>query len=243
MRLFSKIFFILSLLSVLYALSPHPIYALACSGTGYTCRKFDCAVGEVEDTSRICTLYDYICCKKVPTSTNQHPKTRRLTHASSWWDGMFYHRPMLPRLLRPQQHPNSCLLLRLHQRPLLHHPPRHKPHHHRCFLSKLQRLRPLEWMYVWTKRLWRLCFPRLYLPGALLHPSPNLQPVSDLLRLQSTSRRWRRYKSHQYPGSNNNSNSNPTPDPHWIKLKKRLLLKPPPPHPTHPCLPSRLRCR
>jgi hypothetical protein len=35
---------------------------------------------------------------------------------------------MLPRLLRPQQHPNSCLLLCLHQRPLLHHPPRHKPH-------------------------------------------------------------------------------------------------------------------
>jgi hypothetical protein len=69
MRLFSKIFFILSLLSVLYALSPHPIYALACSGTGYTCRLFDCAVGEVEDTSRTCTLYDYICCKKVPTST------------------------------------------------------------------------------------------------------------------------------------------------------------------------------
>jgi hypothetical protein len=51
------------------ALSPRPIYALACSGTGYTCRKFDCAVGEVEDTSRTCTLYDYICCKKVPTST------------------------------------------------------------------------------------------------------------------------------------------------------------------------------
>jgi hypothetical protein len=69
MRLFSKIFFILSLLSVLCALSPRPIYALACSGTGYTCRKFDCAVGEVEDTSRTCTLYDYICCKKVPTST------------------------------------------------------------------------------------------------------------------------------------------------------------------------------
>jgi hypothetical protein len=59
MRLFSKIFFILSLLSFLCALSPRPIYALACSGTGYTCRKFDCAVGEVEDTSRTCTLYDY----------------------------------------------------------------------------------------------------------------------------------------------------------------------------------------
>jgi len=69
MRLFSKIFFILSLLSVLYVLSPHPIYAAACSGPGYTCRKFDCAVGEVEDTSRYCTNYDYICCKKVPTST------------------------------------------------------------------------------------------------------------------------------------------------------------------------------
>jgi hypothetical protein len=69
MRVNFKVFFILSLLSVLYALSPHPIYALACSGTGYTCRKFDCAVGEEEDTSRYCTNYDYICCKKVPTST------------------------------------------------------------------------------------------------------------------------------------------------------------------------------
>jgi hypothetical protein len=69
MRVIFKLFFVLSLLSVLYALSPRPIYALACSGTGYTCRKFDCAVGEVEDTSRTCTLYDYICCKKVPTST------------------------------------------------------------------------------------------------------------------------------------------------------------------------------
>jgi hypothetical protein len=112
---------------------------------------------------------------------------------------MFYHRPMLPRLLRPQQHPNSCLLLCLHQRPLLHHPPRHKPYHHRCFLSKLQRLRPLEWMYVWTRRLWRLCFPGLYLPGALLYPSPKLQPIPDLLRLQSTSRRR---QSHQHPCSN-----------------------------------------
>jgi hypothetical protein len=69
MRLIFKLFFILSLLSVLYALSPRPIYALACSGTGYTCRKFDCAVGEVEDTSHTCTFYDYISCKKVPTST------------------------------------------------------------------------------------------------------------------------------------------------------------------------------
>jgi hypothetical protein len=69
MRLFSKIFFILSLLSVLCALSPHPIYAAACSGPGYTCRLNDCAVGEEEDTSHTCSVYDYICCKKVPTST------------------------------------------------------------------------------------------------------------------------------------------------------------------------------
>jgi hypothetical protein len=75
MRLFSRIFFILSLLSVLCALSPHPIYALACSGTGYTCRKFDCAVNEIEDTSRYCTNYDYICCKKVPTSTPKPTST------------------------------------------------------------------------------------------------------------------------------------------------------------------------
>jgi hypothetical protein len=79
MRVNFKVFFILSLLSVLYALSPRPIYALACSGTGYTCRKFDCAVGEVEDTSRECTLYDYICCKKVPTATPKPTNTPKPT--------------------------------------------------------------------------------------------------------------------------------------------------------------------
>jgi hypothetical protein len=83
MRLFSKIFFILSFLSVLCALSPHPIYALACSGTGYTCRKFDCAVGEEEDTSRYCTNYDYICCKKVPTSTPAPQPTATLRPVAS----------------------------------------------------------------------------------------------------------------------------------------------------------------
>jgi len=80
MRVIFKTFFILSLLSVLYALSPRPTYALACSGTGYTCRLFDCAVGEVEDTSRECTLYDYICCKKVPTSTPQPTATPKPTN-------------------------------------------------------------------------------------------------------------------------------------------------------------------
>jgi hypothetical protein len=69
MRVIFKTFFILSLLSVLYVLSPHPIYAAACSGSGYTCRLNDCAVGEEEDTSRTCSVYGYICCKKVPTST------------------------------------------------------------------------------------------------------------------------------------------------------------------------------
>jgi hypothetical protein len=84
MRLFSKIFFILlSLLSVLCALSPHPIYALACSGSGYTCRKFDCAVNEIEDTSRYCTNYDYICCKKVPTSTPAPQPTATLRPVAS----------------------------------------------------------------------------------------------------------------------------------------------------------------
>jgi len=82
MRLFSRIFFILSLLSVLYVLSPHPIYAAACSGPGYTCRKFDCAVNEIEDTSRYCTNYDYICCKKVPTSTPKPTNTPEYQGAS-----------------------------------------------------------------------------------------------------------------------------------------------------------------
>jgi hypothetical protein len=63
----------------------------------------------------------FLCNQYPRPSTNQHPNTR-LTHGCSWWDAMFYHRPMLPRLLRPQQHPNSCLLLCLHQRPLPHHP-------------------------------------------------------------------------------------------------------------------------
>jgi len=79
MRVISKIFSILFVLSVLYVLSPPPIYAAACSGPGYTCRKFDCAVGEVEDTSRTCTLYDYICCKRVPTSTPRPTSTPQPT--------------------------------------------------------------------------------------------------------------------------------------------------------------------
>ncbi len=69
MRLIFKIIFGLGLFFILYTLSPPPIYALACSGTGYTCRRFDCAPGEVEDTTRKCTRNNYICCKKVPTST------------------------------------------------------------------------------------------------------------------------------------------------------------------------------
>ncbi len=69
MRLIFKIIFGLGLFLILYTLSPPPIYALACSGTGYTCRKFDCAPGEVEDITRECNPDDYICCKKVPTST------------------------------------------------------------------------------------------------------------------------------------------------------------------------------
>jgi len=82
MRLFSRIFFILSLLSVLCALSSYSIYAAACSGPGYTCRKFDCAVNEIEDTSRYCTNYDYICCKKVPTSTPKPTNTPEYQGAS-----------------------------------------------------------------------------------------------------------------------------------------------------------------
>jgi hypothetical protein len=58
MRLFSKIFSILLLLSVLYTLSPFSVYALTCPGT---CRPYDCAAGEIE-VSGTCR-YGYICCK------------------------------------------------------------------------------------------------------------------------------------------------------------------------------------
>ena len=166
----------------------------------YNCRKYPCNSNE-DWVSGSCAGIDMVCCKPRPQPTA--PPRRwswRLTHAPSWWDGMLYQRSMLSQLLRPQQHPNSCLLLRLHQRPLLHHPPRHKPYDHRCFLSKFQRLRPLEWLFIGSGSLWRLCFPGLYLPGALLYPSPNLQPVSNLLWLRSTSRRrWRGRKQHYLP--------------------------------------------
>ncbi len=69
MRLIVKILSSFGLFFTLYTFSSSSVYALACSGRGYTCRKLDCAMGEVEDTTRTCTLYDYICCKKVPTST------------------------------------------------------------------------------------------------------------------------------------------------------------------------------
>jgi len=87
MRVISKIFSILFVLSVLYVLSPPPIYAAACSGTGYTCRKLDCAVNEVEDTSRTCTLYDYICCKKVPTATPAPQPTNTPASQNCNWIG------------------------------------------------------------------------------------------------------------------------------------------------------------
>ncbi len=69
-----RIFWGAVLILAIFLLFKKDTLALACSGTGYTCRKYDCAIGEIEDQTKTCP-YRYVCCYRYPTSTPAPTKT------------------------------------------------------------------------------------------------------------------------------------------------------------------------